>query len=75
MEYSLTSKPRTNDYDIVGDGGEAVGQIIRSDAGYTVYLLGDVEALLQPYGTPEDALEAFEDWSATTGAIPSLPAE
>ncbi len=65
MSYALRRRPRSNDYDLVDDQGQGVGQVISSANGFTVYLLGDFEQLMAPAETAEDALEAFEDWAAS----------
>jgi hypothetical protein len=48
--------------------------VIKSPSGFTVYLLGDFEALLEPQETADAALEHFEDWAAsnTTASIPVI---
>lgn len=77
MTYSLRPRTGSNDYDIVESSGAALGQVIESKAGFTIYLLGDLEALLDPHPTADDALVAFEEWAAsnTTDTIPSIRAE
>ncbi|CAN5180882.1 hypothetical protein BH09ACT5_BH09ACT5_21330 [soil metagenome] len=74
MSYSLRPRARSNDYDLVDASGNALGQLIGSKDGYRIYLLGDLESLLDTYPTPDDALDAFEDWAAsnTTDTIPVI---
>lgn len=70
MKYTLRSKPKSNDFDLLEDG-RGIGQVINSANGFTVYLLGDVEALLDAAPTAEAALDAFEHWAATN-TMPDL---
>ena len=62
--YSLRRRPKSNDHDLIDDG-TVIGQIIASDRGHTIYLLGDYEQLLAPATSADAALEAFEDWAAS----------
>ena len=62
--YSLRRRPKSNDHDLIDDG-TVIGQIIASDRGHTIYLLGDFEQLLPSAESADDALEAFEDWAAS----------
>lgn len=73
--HSLRARAKSDDYDIVNDAGDVRGQVIASPNGYTVYLLGDFEALLEPQESADAALEHFEDWVAsnTTASIPIIP--
>lgn len=75
--HSLRSRPKSEDFDLLNDAGEVRGQVIKSPHGYTVYLLGDFESLLEPRETAQDALDHFEDWAAsnTTTSIPIIPAQ
>lgn len=77
MSYSLRPRAGSNDYDLVKESGAVAGQVIGSKDGYRVYLLGDLETLLDTYPTADEALDAFEDWAAsnTTGTIPVIEAE
>ncbi len=61
----MSRRPRSNDFDILDEGGTPVGQIVTSDDGFAVYLLGDFERLLEPAPTAEEALERFEEWAAS----------
>ena len=72
VSYSLRPRARSNDYDLVDASGAAIGQVIGSTEGFRIYLLGDLESLLDTYPTAEDALAAFEEWAAsnTTDSIP-----
>lgn len=74
MSHMLRPRPRSNDYDIVDDTGAALGQVIGSEEGFRIYLLGDLESLLETYPTADEALEAFDDWAAsnTTDTIPVI---
>ena len=74
--HSLRSRPKSSDYDIINADGDVRGQVIASPAGFTVYLIGDFESLLEPRETAQDALDHFEDWAAsnTTTSIPIIPA-
>ncbi len=76
MTYALSPRPRSNDYDIVEASGASLGQVIGSKDGFRIYLLGDLESLLETYPTADDALDAFEDWAAsnTTDTIPVIDA-
>ena len=65
MSYALRRRPRSNDYDLIDAEGKAIGQVIASANGFTVYLLGDFEQLMELGGAADDALEAFEDWVAS----------
>ena len=62
--YSLRRRPKSNDHDLVDDG-TVIGQVIASDRGHTIYLLGDFGQLLDPAESADAALEAFEDWAAS----------
>lgn len=72
--YSLRPRAKSNDYDIVNEKNTVRGQVIQSPAGFTVYLIGDFEPLLDPQSSADAALEAFEDWAAsnTTSTIPVI---
>ena len=72
--YSLRTRARSSDYDIINANGDVRGQVIASPAGFTVYLIGDFEPLLVPQETADLALEQFEDWAAsnTTSTIPII---
>jgi hypothetical protein len=76
MPYTLTERPGSNDFDIVDtdDPGKRIGQVVASKNGYTIYLHGDLEALLPPYPSSDAALEAFEDWTASN-TLTVLPIE
>lgn len=76
MSYSLRPRAGSTDYDLVDPSGAAVGQIIGSKDGFRIYLLGDLETLLDTCPTADDALAAFEDWAAsnTTDTIPVIEA-
>lgn len=63
--YSLRRRPKSNDHDLIDGDGTVIGQIIVSDRGHTIYLLGDYEQLLAPAKSADAALEAFEDWAAS----------
>jgi hypothetical protein len=75
VTYSLSRRPRSEDYDILKDSGDSIGQVVHSPDGFKIYLLGDFESLLDVYQTADDALEAFEDWAAsnTTNTILVIP--
>ena len=77
VSYSLRPRTGTTDYDLVDASGAAVGQAIGSKDGFRIYLLGDLETLLDTYPTADDALAAFEDWAAsnTTDTIPAIAAD
>jgi hypothetical protein len=77
VDFSLRRRPRTDDYDIVGDDQAVFGQVIHSADGYTVYLLGDFERLFPPFPSADDALEGFEEWAAsnTVSDIPTISAD
>jgi hypothetical protein len=77
LSYSLRARPKSNDYDLVDGSGVALGQVIHSANGFTVYLFGDLEPLLSAQPTADEALEAFEDWAAsnTTDNILIIPAD
>ena len=62
--YSLRRRPKSNDHDLIDDG-TVIGQVIASDRGHTIYLLGDFGQLLDPAESADAALEAFEDWAAS----------
>ena len=72
--YALRARPKSVDFDIVNEKDDVRGQVISSPAGFTVYLIGDFEPLLQPAPDADAALEAFEDWAAsnTTSSIPII---
>jgi hypothetical protein len=74
VSYSLTPRPQSNDYDLVDASGIALGQVIGSQDGFRIYLLGDLESLLETYETADEALDAFIDWAAsnTTDTIPTI---
>ena len=59
MTYSLRPRPRSNDYDILEASGASLGQVIGSNDGFRIYLLGDLESLLETYPTADEALDAF----------------
>lgn len=65
MTYALRKRAKSNDYDLVDADGVAIGQIVSSANGFTIYLIGDYEQLLPPAETADEALEAFEDWAAS----------
>lgn len=65
MAYSLSKRPRSNDFDLVDDTGTAIGQVVSSDTGFAVYLLGDFERLFEPAPSAAEALESFEEWAAS----------
>ena len=75
MSYSLRPRARSNDYELIEESGTILGQVIGSKDGFRIYLLGDLESLLDTYPTPDEALDAFEDWAAsnTTDTIPVIP--
>jgi hypothetical protein len=77
VSYSLRPRARSNDYDLVETSGSILGQVIGSKDGYRIYLLGDLESLLDTYPTADDALDAFDDWAAsnTTDTIPVISTE
>jgi hypothetical protein len=65
VSTTLRKRPKSNDYDLVDDDGTAIGQVIASDRGCTIYLLGDYEPLLPPAPDADAALEAYEEWAAS----------
>lgn len=71
--HSLLPRPKSDDFDIISDSGEVRGQVITSPLGHTVYLIGDVESLLGPHETAEDALRDFEAWAASNPAPDDAP--
>jgi hypothetical protein len=77
VSYSLRPRAGSNDYDLVNASGASAGQVIGSQDGFRIYLLGDLESLLETYPTADEALEAFEDWAAsnTTETIPVIEVE
>ena len=73
--YSLRRRWRSHDFDIVNDEDNVRGQVIKSPAGFTVYLIGEFQPLLPALPDAEAALEAFESWASknSTATIPVLP--
>ena len=67
MPFTLAMRPKSQNFDLIdSDIPDApIGQVIGSAEGFTVYLHGDLEALLPPAGTSEAALEEFEAWAAS----------
>ncbi len=70
-EVELRPRPRSYDFDLVTRDGEVVGQVISSALGFTVYRIGDLEALLGAYETAEEAHEAFHRWSRDASESPA----
>lgn len=72
--YALRRRVRSHDFDIVNDEDNVRGQVIKSPAGYTLYLIGGVQSHLPPFPTPMEALEAFEGWAKenTTATLPII---
>ena len=77
MSYSLRPRAGSNDYDLIEESGATLGQVIGSRDGFRIYLLGDLESLLDTYPTADEALDAFEDWAAsnTTDTIPVISSD
>lgn len=74
MAYLLRPRSKSSDFDIVNDRDQVRGHVITSPKGYTVYLIGDYEALTAPLKTIDEALQAFTDWTSnnTTSTIPII---
>jgi hypothetical protein len=77
VSYSLRPRAGSNDYDLIEASGATLGQVIGSRDGFRIYLLGDLESLLDTYPTADEALDAFEDWAAsnTTDTIPVISSD
>lgn len=72
--YTLRPRWRSHDFDIVNDEDNIRGQVIKSPAGFTVYLIGEFQPLLPALPDAKAALDAFEDWASsnTTSKIPVI---
>lgn len=62
-DHTLRPRAKSDDFDILTDAGEVRGQVITSPHGYTVYVLGDLESLFEPFETAEEALNQFDEWA------------